>query len=942
MSRQAIPDSVDVSVDTAAELTSSIDDLRVSDGTRAWNKAAGPQHGLWCLDQTSVQPIGPTVLPTGSGIGRWIYFGSGVAPAPIGFDPYEFVFQPGGVASGNVFTSWLALVAAAAVFPGAKLVYFDDTLAPCIIPAGVHNFGTGPAAFTGKPGAGSLTTPLQIVDGAFLLGVIEFSWLLIDSQTTTFCIDAPAGVTTIYIADHVTMITQSGVGGTFIRSTGAGTGAVLSLLQGSNLVSGIALSALAAAAITVAVVDGSAVAANTLSAALGTTALGLIVDATGTISAVQPAVLVPFPILLVAQAAKTFYDDTLVPPLLGVAEVQAAIDALKGTIATGTPYEYVFRPGGVASGNVYTVWATLVASAATFPGAKLVYFDDTFGPCSIPIGVWDFASPTTFVGDVGRSTISPTSLTFDDGAELRNVYEFRSLDILSFTTTQVITAPLGGKSYSFSGTCRVTQTDPVGNFLLSAVGFVFSPTVVTLLEAAEFVTGPGASPLGGQVVMVGGVGSQATVYALDRSNVQRDTIGSLGGSAAGYVVDSATLSTAQVGMNPVPIGVLTVYVLGTPYEYVFQPGGVERGNVYTSWAALVEVAAIFPGAKVVYFDDTFGPCVIPAGPLTWDFVSPTTFRGNPSVATPVTIADGATLSNVFGFDSVAIDSLSTTFVIDQPALPLTAEYTLSGGATIRQMGLAGTFIRGNFVGTTSTILLKDRARLLTGAGVPGATAVLSVTNAGSLFGVLTLGSSAVEANTLATIGPLPNGTLGDPNSSIATAQFGVPGAVLPIVLTSLAANVDYDDALVLPPLGAVEVQAAIDALKGRSLASRSFSGTLLSDAILLPVTSYFGDVPNAGFQSTVGYPADATSQNVTLVVNVTANNVLTTTRFEIYKNNVPTGIFLDYLTTVTGITSITAALVLTAGVDAVDLVVTNTTGGAGNQIAASASIRYDA
>jgi len=138
------------------------------------------------------------------------------------------------------------------------------------------------------------------------------------------------------------------------------------------------------------------------------------------------------------------------------------------------------------------------------------------------------------------------------------------------------------------------------------------------------------------------------------------------------------------------------------------------------------------------------------------------------------------------------------------------------------------------------------------------------------------------------------------------------------------------------------MQAAIDALKGRSLASRSFSGTLLSDAILLPVTSYFGDVPNAGFQSTVGYPADATSQNVTLVVNVTANNVLTTTRFEIYKNTVPTGIFLDYLTTVTGITSITAALVLTAGVDAVDLVVTNTTGGAGNQVSASASVRYNA
>jgi len=858
-----------------------------------------------------------------------------------------FIFRPLEPApTGNVFASWIALVAAASVVVGSKRVYFDDTLAACSIPPGIWDFAS-PTAFIGT---GTLLSrvitpmPLAIPDGVKLLNVFTFSDLDVTSFTTTSVIDVPApppATILNYVFSGATKITQVGPGAFIRNSLPFPSGAVL--LDAAQWVSGTVFDVANAAAIFGVGTELAAIVNSDTITGIGGTYLAIRASAESRISTTQTGI--PGGILTVTLAEEANgvkYDDLLVAPPLGAVEVQGAIDALKGTIATGTPYEYVFQPGGVASGNVYTVWATLVAAAAAFPGAKLVYFDDTIAPCTIPAGVWDFASPAKFVGDVGRSITAITSLTIDDGAELRNVFEFRSLDITSNTKSQVITASIGGRNYYFSGTCRVTQTDPTGNFLLSAVGFVFSPTVVTLLESAELVTGPGANALGGQAVMVGGVGSQATVYALDRSNVQRDTIGSLGGSAAGYVVDSATLSTAQVGMNPVPIGVLTVYVLGTPYEYVFQPGGVARGNVYTSWAALVERAAIFPGAKVVYFDDALGPCVIPAGPPAWDFVSPTTFRGNPSVATPVTIDDGAALSNVFGFDSVAIDSLSTTFVIDQPALPLAAEYTLSGGATIRQMGLGGTFIRGNFVGTTSTILLKDRARLLTGAGVPGATAVLSVTNAGSLFGVLTLGSSAVEANTLATIGPLPNGTLGDPNSSIATAQFGVPGAVLPIVLTSLAARVDYDDALVAPPLGASEVQAAIDALKGRSLASRSFSGTLLSDAILLPVTSYFGDVPNAGFQSTVGYPADATSQNVTLVVNVTANNVLTTTRFEIYKNNVPTGIFLDYLTTVTGITSITAALVLTAGVDAVDLVATNTTGGAGNQIAASASIRYDA
>lgn len=77
MPRQVIQDPVDISVDDASELTTQIDDLRVIDGTRVWNRAPGTDHGLWCLDQTNVQPVGPGVVPTGSGTGRWIYFGAG-------------------------------------------------------------------------------------------------------------------------------------------------------------------------------------------------------------------------------------------------------------------------------------------------------------------------------------------------------------------------------------------------------------------------------------------------------------------------------------------------------------------------------------------------------------------------------------------------------------------------------------------------------------------------------------------------------------------------------------------------------------------------------------------------------------------------------------------------------------------------------------------------
>jgi len=99
MSRQAIPDSVDLSVDVAVDLTAFVDDLRVSDGTRAWVSGAGAQHGLWCLDQTSVLPLSLAVVATFSAIGRWIYFGAsgGGGGGPLNFNRVDCSVNSGRV-----------------------------------------------------------------------------------------------------------------------------------------------------------------------------------------------------------------------------------------------------------------------------------------------------------------------------------------------------------------------------------------------------------------------------------------------------------------------------------------------------------------------------------------------------------------------------------------------------------------------------------------------------------------------------------------------------------------------------------------------------------------------------------------------------------------------------------------------------------------------------
>src|SRR5688572_10949123 len=59
------------------------------------------------------------------------------ATGPTVISGNNFVFRPGGVDGGNVFTTWAPLVAAMALVQGYKTLQFDNSIAPCVIPAGV-------------------------------------------------------------------------------------------------------------------------------------------------------------------------------------------------------------------------------------------------------------------------------------------------------------------------------------------------------------------------------------------------------------------------------------------------------------------------------------------------------------------------------------------------------------------------------------------------------------------------------------------------------------------------------------------------------------------------------------------------------------------------------------------------------------------------------------
>lgn len=61
------------------------------------------------------------------------------AEAQISVTGYVFMLQPGGVAGGNVYTDWASLWAVAGSIKSSRIIQFDDSLAPIVIPAGVYD-----------------------------------------------------------------------------------------------------------------------------------------------------------------------------------------------------------------------------------------------------------------------------------------------------------------------------------------------------------------------------------------------------------------------------------------------------------------------------------------------------------------------------------------------------------------------------------------------------------------------------------------------------------------------------------------------------------------------------------------------------------------------------------------------------------------------------------
>ncbi len=150
----------------------------------------------------------------------------------------------------------------------------------------------------------------------------------------------------------------------------------------------------------------------------------------------------------------------------------------------------------------------------------------------------------------------------------------------------------------------------------------------------------------------------------------------------------------------------------TQSTFVFQPGGVAAGNVFTSWAALyaafnLACPASTKGTRspsTIRIDDSFtSPATIPAGAYNLDGV---TFDG---VSNEVAASGGAQLTIAAG----------ATFILPTPGLTL----RFRGALGLTYAGAVPCIVNGGATQETNVFLSEDCILLCSGAG-----SFLSVTN----------------------------------------------------------------------------------------------------------------------------------------------------------------------------------------------------------------------
>ena len=258
------------------------------------------------------------------------------------------VFRPGGVAAYNVFTTWPALMAAFAATEGNVQIVIDDRLAPANVTAGTWALESRAILVGGYygPSPGYQPATLNIPDNAYLqdLSGLQGPIFLQNSNTisspltftsadaSNFAMSSGAYLTDVAGAKpFITLSANQALQFYLSQNCGNGTlhNPIVDMTSAGNIVGAFWFSYSYFTNISAGVGWIAGVAGSTAVVlydnSLGSDFIPSISAFGGTAS-----------FTALSRALATWYDDTVVPPLLGSSNVQGAIDALK-SLSPGTP-----------------------------------------------------------------------------------------------------------------------------------------------------------------------------------------------------------------------------------------------------------------------------------------------------------------------------------------------------------------------------------------------------------------------------------------------------------------------------------------------------------------------------------------------------------------------------------------------------------------------------
>lgn len=240
-----------------------------------------------------------------------------------------------------------------------------------------------------------------------------------------------------------------------------------------------------------------------------------------------------------------------------------------GGAVTRNGNDFVYRPGGVAGGNVYTSQATLNAAVAAARGARRIFVDTTQG-AAVWDSTMDFGTEQGPVEVLGTdSVVATTALEIATGANIRGVSRWADLAITVTSTAPVCDGPVAADiTVEFAGNTSVICTGGAP---------LIMPTRAGASEIRIVMEDDAALDNGGYAVVEVPALMGIRADARDRSQINANT---LKGSGRGNYVSRhgsyATASATQVG---------TVWnyqeftATGTSYDATLVAEGIQAGSV---------------------------------------------------------------------------------------------------------------------------------------------------------------------------------------------------------------------------------------------------------------------------------------------------------------------------------------------------------------------------